>query len=393
MFCHASRQVLALSLFPIPVNVHAVAARCLFGQAALGIDGYLKTRDRVKVQFLNLADNFRSKMLEFTQPASTNMIFTEDLKSMVHLVENKPADVELLQNMISRFNRQNKELRFGSFIFGPVVMRALHYLNLPDVALKVFKDPELDGFFDQLMSYQILMDLLYKNSMFKEVIEVFDMVQAKQIHGPKYPKNVVILAMAASYKLNTKEQLNYVMNVWKKMLELGHTPVRRAITFAAALAVNQNSPHVAIEILSCTQQPNYVTVRNLKIAALADLGRVEDAFPILRNVIETDVPDQKKQTFSKDVLDKLKRSVEERADPDVVKEFKHLEKALMEGNHLSDSSLDEHLCSEITLANAPGRQSGERNRAGFTGSLHQKPQYNYRNPPPRHYRTSLKDME
>ncbi|XP_071454606.1 pentatricopeptide repeat-containing protein 2, mitochondrial-like [Hetaerina americana] len=393
MFCRVGKTLFAFSQIPLPGSAQSVTVRCLFAQTSMGIDGYIKTRERIKVQFLNLADNFRSKMLEFTNPTSNNMIFTEDLKSMVHLVENKPEDVELLQNMISRFNRQNKELRFGSFIFGPVVMRAFHYLNAPQVALKLFKDPELDGFFDQLVSYQVLMDLLYKNSMYKEVLEVFDIIQGKQIHGPKYPKNVVILAMASCYKMNTKEYLDYAMNAWKKMLELGHTPVRRAVTFAAALAINQNSPHIALEILSCTQHPNYITVRNLKVAALADLGRASDALPILRHIIETDVPEQTKQTFTMDVFDKLKRAVNENGNQDLVKEFRNIEHCLREGGHISDKVLDEHLCSEITVPNLPGRQMDDRNRAGFQDSLHQKPQYNYRNAPPRHYRQSLKDME
>lgn len=39
-------------------------------------------------------------------------------------------------------------------------------------------------------------------------------------------------------------------------------------------------------------------------AALADLGRPEDAFPVLRSIIDTDVPSQRKQTFSEDVVKK-----------------------------------------------------------------------------------------
>lgn len=39
--------------------------------------------------------------------------------------------------MYFRFNVQNKETRFGNFIFGPIVMRMYHYLDNPDAALKV----------------------------------------------------------------------------------------------------------------------------------------------------------------------------------------------------------------------------------------------------------------
>jgi pentatricopeptide repeat domain-containing protein 2 len=36
-----------------------------------------------------------------------------------------------------RFNKQSKEVRFGSYVFGPVVMRMYYFLNKPDEALEV----------------------------------------------------------------------------------------------------------------------------------------------------------------------------------------------------------------------------------------------------------------
>lgn len=45
------------------------------------------------------------------------MIFTEDLKNMVHLVQNE-EDLNLVEVMMKKFNAQNKELRFGNFVFG-----------------------------------------------------------------------------------------------------------------------------------------------------------------------------------------------------------------------------------------------------------------------------------
>lgn len=71
----------------------------LYAPSALGIDGYLQTRKRIKEQFSNFSDKFRTKMLDFVSD-SKNMIFTEDLKNMVHLAE--PTDLELVTNMIKK---------------------------------------------------------------------------------------------------------------------------------------------------------------------------------------------------------------------------------------------------------------------------------------------------
>lgn len=56
--------------------------------------------------------------------------------------------------------------------------------------------------------------------------------------------------------------------MWKELKEVGHVPMRRAVTFAAGLALNQNAPHVAFEMVSGVQNHNYVSVRNLKVCAM-----------------------------------------------------------------------------------------------------------------------------
>lgn len=40
-----------------------------------------------------------------------------------------------------RYNAQNKEVRFGTFTFGPVIMRLMHVFGQPDIALSLVKDP------------------------------------------------------------------------------------------------------------------------------------------------------------------------------------------------------------------------------------------------------------
>lgn len=84
-------------------------------------------------------------------------------------------------------------------------MRMFYFLNKPEEALQCFKNPDLDGFFDQLMSYQILMDLLFINGKYDEVLEVFEIIRAKQIQTAKFPKQAVVLTLASLYK-----KVNYV---------------------------------------------------------------------------------------------------------------------------------------------------------------------------------------
>lgn len=64
-----------------------------------------------------------------------------------------------------------------------------------------FKSEELNGVFDQQISFQLLLDLLFINDRYQEMLDVFEVISNKQLEGHKYPKNVVVLALAACYKL------------------------------------------------------------------------------------------------------------------------------------------------------------------------------------------------
>jgi hypothetical protein len=58
-------------------------------------------------------EGFKNKMNEFVRDEnSKNLIFTEDLKNMVHICENQ-EDIQLLKTMVEKFNSQSREVRFG----------------------------------------------------------------------------------------------------------------------------------------------------------------------------------------------------------------------------------------------------------------------------------------
>lgn len=336
-------------------------SRSLYAEAALGVDNYIIGREKVKNQFpAQNEEKFREKMQEFVTDKPGNMVFTEDLKNMLHLVNKTPADIELIHKMITKYNSQNKELRFGLFVFGPVIMRMFYHLNEVDAALKAFKDPNMEGFFDQLVSFQIILDMLYENKRYEEVLEVFDFIRSKQIQGGRYPKHSVVLALAACYKLNTPKSFEFCTKLWKDLAEVGHMPMRKAATFAAGLALEQNSPQVALEILSTIKDQFYVSVRNLKVITYSQLDRPDNAIPILRNSINVDEPVFKKRTFIKKAIEELRKSIVKNAEKDVEADFAKIEKTLIENGQINEDTIEQLLCSEIisTSFNGQNRNKG-----------------------------------
>lgn len=343
-------SAISSQIYSLSAGLNVSALRKLYSAAALGVDGYINSREKVKGNFISNADNFRKKMQEFTATDSKQMVFSEDLKNMIHLAEKE--DTPLVMKMLKKFAKQNKELRFGTYVFGPVVMRMFHYIGDEQAALECFKDKELDGFFSQWMSYQILLDMLYEKGKYQEVLDAYEIIKQQQVEGSMFPKHAMVIVFASCYKINTEASFKYVMSLWKEMVDAGHSPMRRTATFAAALALSQNAPHAALEILYASYQQNYITVRNMKILAMLELERTEDVIPILRSALEAQSPNLSKQTFCREVIDRTRQAISKM--PDTAKELKmdyeRIEKFLIDHGHITDETLDKLLCTEISTS-------------------------------------------
>ncbi|XP_045502072.1 pentatricopeptide repeat-containing protein 2, mitochondrial-like [Colias croceus] len=327
-------------------NIHITKVQYLYSQSALGVDSYLISRKNIKEQFAQFSENFKAKMNDFVQNPK-HMIFTEDLKNMVHMAE--PSDLNLVLDMVKKFNTQKTEFRFGSFVFGPVVMRMFYFLDAPVDAIKSFEDPANEGFFDQLITYQILLDLLYNHAMYEEMYKIFDKIQERQLNMTKYPKYPVVLVLAACYKQNTAQSYEYAKKLWNEMMQVGSVPLRRACTLMAALALKNNEPHVALECVAL-QTPHYVTIRNIKVMALSKIERIDDALPILRGVLDVDSPRMEKHTFFEETISTVKEAVNKSSNKDYVKQFADIQKALRDRGLIDNQTLDKLVTSEIILS-------------------------------------------
>lgn len=233
-------------------------------------------------------------------------------------------------------------------------MRMFHHLNDPANALVAFNEPELDGFFDQLVSYQVLCDLLYRNEKYQEVLDVYQVIKSKQVQMTKFPRNVMVLVFASLYKLNSVQSYEQALTYLTEMKQVGVDPVRRVLTFASALALNQNAPNVALEVLSSVSQANYVTVRNLKIQALSDIGRPDDALPVLRWSLEFDNPGgETKASVCPDVLAKCSEAIDKLGNKEASAEFHRIHKALTETNQVSPQTLTDLINMEIVQTKSP----------------------------------------
>ncbi|KAH9370054.1 hypothetical protein HPB48_001931 [Haemaphysalis longicornis] len=136
-------------------------------------------------------DKFFQRISQYFNSDNPAMVFTEDLKHVAYLCEDKDSDIELVVKMMKR---QATSIFYVSHYFST----RDESLSIPSTCVVV---QELDGFFDQFSSYQIAMDLLFKEKRYQDVLDIFKSMQQKQLYGTKFPRECVVLALASCYKL------------------------------------------------------------------------------------------------------------------------------------------------------------------------------------------------
>lgn len=305
---------------------------------------------------------------------------------MAHLASDK-NDVALLTQMVDQFCSQSKEARFGNFVFGPPIMRLFHVLKDPDSALALFKKESLDGFFDQLASYQVLFDLLFESGRYEDVLETFEVIKARQVQGGRFPKHAVVLTLASCYKLNTPASFEYATKIFKEASDSGHIIMRKGIAFFASLALNQGDMHTALEVLNNVKQQNYLTIRTLKALAFAKLKRFDDSLAILKGLAAMDNPTSEKQTFPKSLIDELKVLFQANNNDKELQEFEKIAEFLEKHGNISQHTIDDILCSEIQQTIRP---ENDRYRSNDYNQPRQyNPNYNRRD---REYRPQTREF-
>lgn len=75
----------------------------MYERAAIGLDKYEFFREKIEKQFSD-SDKllFRERMNSFADPESSSLIFTEDLKQIVHMVGDNEADLTLVEKMMKK---------------------------------------------------------------------------------------------------------------------------------------------------------------------------------------------------------------------------------------------------------------------------------------------------
>ena len=320
-------------------NFINVSVRTLYVDRDLGIHTYENTRFVFRNQFVSIEDTFRVKMREICNKED-GVIFTEDLKAMIHLAQSNEEDLQLVTEMLKKFINFKNNVQFGSYVFGPVLMRMLYYLNEPQKALDIFKNPELTETFMFHSAIRILLCLLYKHQMYQDIRDVIDI--AEKLKGKEFITSTIIIAYAGCFKENTPEAAEYAIRSWKEHCKI-RIPTSRATGIVSHIAIRHNSPEEALEMLSVAHRDGSIVIRCLKVLAYTQLGRYLQIIPILKYSTEQDLSVPHKFGFYADVICELEEKLKDDGASERDEIMYLISKLRQQQRIESEKTLEEHL--------------------------------------------------
>lgn len=145
--------------------------------------------------------------------------------------------------------------------------------------------------------------MLFNNAMYKEILEVIqkktNSLEKKGIVPSRFQNYVTF---AACYKLNTKDCLDYGLEIYKKIVK--EHQLSQTMNFLAMLAINQNQPATALDVL--LEPDRHLSSVNVRLIALSDCGQYAEAAEIVKNIL-TDTQ-LKNYKISEDVVQRVRNS-------------------------------------------------------------------------------------
>lgn len=222
----------------IVISTECFGKRTLFTQDSLGITAYIANRE-LEFTYTANPEQFKAEFQQKVKLTVPLNLLVDNLKRYVHVFNSNLNEIELLWRALRLFKTQNDQWQRKSqldkrkvYTFGPIVMRALSYHDIPEYAIKVrwaflahcrhsvlhsillsiylfgcicvfclqfFDDSNITEIFDQLATYQILLDLLYDKKMYGDVLRINDEIRKRIAARKQYASSAINAIIFATY--------------------------------------------------------------------------------------------------------------------------------------------------------------------------------------------------
>ncbi|RUS81037.1 hypothetical protein EGW08_011203 [Elysia chlorotica] len=312
------------------------------------MDHYLRQRifktDELGPNGKEILLNRLHKTRSAREPASSVAF---DINDFIH-VANSERDLQELE----RHTRLMSSVAAVSTLrFGASLMRLFHHLNCPEQAYSIYKNDVCRDLLGDNTCHKILMDLLYNNQYYHQVLEVFDTLRHFNI-------DCATLAFGAHFHINTAGSAQSCILLLNKLHS--HRLSQRALHFAAMLCLNQHLPDEAIKCLKLFKKNSLSS--NLEMICVAQQRRVGDLLALLEEarVKSEDLKKPLNTRLYADTMSVVRVCMDQAGDEAQKTQFSHLEKELNFNSALSlqklSTLLDRTVLDEKDFVKARGKR-------------------------------------
>ncbi|XP_072529992.1 pentatricopeptide repeat-containing protein 2, mitochondrial isoform X3 [Salminus brasiliensis] len=260
----------------------AVASDCF--RCRVGAKRHLLSEDVIRLQDFQqkkvaLRVPERSKRHYFNallqKMENNELILDNELKRLLHLCQT-PEDMVIARKVMNRYHEANRNVEFR---FGPLFMRLCYEMGLEDMAFAAITDRTLTGFFSDITSFSIVIDMLFTKGCYEDALKVVGEMKSQ---GLSFNKDIFTLAFATCYKLNTPKSYRICLNLLEEAQINNQVISNQAYCCAVALALKQNDTERAHGIYSQIIKPDSGVCRNMRVLMLVMAGSIRDAVTVLK---------------------------------------------------------------------------------------------------------------
>lgn len=374
--------------------------RYLFSAQRLGIQGYVDARNRIECP--NEKHGYLYNRISLLL-SEDHDIPSELLLYYLHVSNKTPDSLKLLKDAVFRYANRDEYLRFSSPRVGTTLMRFLYRYNLMDLALELYEREDLTVFFNDTINVTILMNGLYVNGLFDDVIRVYELFSRRfpeqqfdlklNEDNQYFSPNCLLLFLTACYRLNTDESCDKAAARFHLLEQTINKDSinRRTVSVFLMLLMNRGRLEEAMKLVTSRSDPMVGVLRDIKILLYAKLGDLQKAVSMLRTAFDDSLqPTSINFVYrhSPDMLEELETLVKAKMDTDTTRMYEEVVKALGAFNRIGNARIDD-------ILTAPLHRRGDMNDDGSRRNLSSKQTQRFEfEQPPRggHYFPGLRDL-
>ncbi|XP_055323929.1 pentatricopeptide repeat-containing protein 2, mitochondrial-like [Sitodiplosis mosellana] len=346
--------------------------RTLFTPGTLGVTAYISNRE-LELMYTSQPEQFKEEFRGKVELAVPLNLLVDNLKKYLHLMSSQRDDIELLWKALRLFNTKRDQWQQKSqidikknYIFGPITMRVLHYHDLPECAIKFFEDDNITHLFDQLITYQILLDMLYDRKMYGDVLRIYDEVKKRILAQNQYVSNAInAIVFATYYRLNTPNHDELAYDMYNELKACGQheKQYRKSIALVAAMRLKRHQPDESLEILSIHDDID-VNIRYVRILSYTFLAQFEEVFRLLEMTLAPTHTDQIIK-IPDHLLQKIERGLKKTSNDNYNKRYQSIYDELKRLDRILYKRLDDVLCARFPTQMAPYKPNKKFGHGSF----------------------------